>query len=225
MRLASNRRPDLNRQSVDFGAGRSYRLDLHGFLDPPEQWDDDFARGMAAFLGIEELTAAHWDFIRYLRCKFIIDRTVPPLVLACAENRLRLARLEALFPPGYHRGACRIAGINHAVLFEQGKRPMRDRLAPLRRKYAMTPAGFLENFDEWDEQFARRVIAESGRKAQAEHWRVLRYLRKQFKDHGLVPTAAKACRACRMSLKRLHELFPEGYRRGACRTAGLPFFC
>lgn len=31
---------------------RAYVLDQHGFLDPPEQWDEAFADGMAARVGI-----------------------------------------------------------------------------------------------------------------------------------------------------------------------------
>ena len=32
--------------SVTFG-DRTYRLDVHGYLDPPDQWDEAFAEGMA----------------------------------------------------------------------------------------------------------------------------------------------------------------------------------
>ena len=64
--------------------GKSYTLDDYGFLDPPEQWDEDFAEGMAETLDIfGGLTQKHWDFIRYLRGKFIEEKTVPVVVLAC----------------------------------------------------------------------------------------------------------------------------------------------
>jgi len=36
---------------VHFG-NRIYTLDERGFLDPPEQWDEGFAEGMARLLGI-----------------------------------------------------------------------------------------------------------------------------------------------------------------------------
>ena len=34
--------------TVSFG-GRTYTLDAHGFLDPPEQWDEAFAEGLGGF--------------------------------------------------------------------------------------------------------------------------------------------------------------------------------
>ncbi len=86
--------------------GRSYTLDDHGFLDPPEQWDEAFAEGMARVQGIRGgLSERHWEFIRYLRGQFLDEETVPVLVMACAENRMHLSELRALFPTGYHRGA------------------------------------------------------------------------------------------------------------------------
>ena len=87
----------------------AYLLDDHGFLDPPEQWDEDFAEGMAKMVGIRSgLTDRHWEFIHYLRHKFLEENTVPVLVMACADQRMRLSELRSLFPTGYHRGACKI---------------------------------------------------------------------------------------------------------------------
>ena len=64
--------------------GKSYTLDQFGFLDPPEQWDEQFAGGMARLQGIYDgLTPAHWDFINYIRRKFLVDKTIPLLVVAC----------------------------------------------------------------------------------------------------------------------------------------------
>ena len=37
--------------TVEF-RGKTYTLDKYGFLDPPEQWDEDFAQGMARMEGI-----------------------------------------------------------------------------------------------------------------------------------------------------------------------------
>ncbi|MBW2455613.1 MAG: TusE/DsrC/DsvC family sulfur relay protein, partial [Deltaproteobacteria bacterium] len=99
-------------RTVTFAGNRTYSLDAKGFLDPPDQWDDAFSEGMARQESIHGgLTEAHWSFIHYLRGKFLNDKTVPLLVHACADNKLRLGRLKSLFPTGYHRGACRIAGI------------------------------------------------------------------------------------------------------------------
>ncbi|MFC1587967.1 TusE/DsrC/DsvC family sulfur relay protein [Planctomycetota bacterium] len=98
-------------KTVSFG-DKTYMLDQFGFLDPPEQWDKDFANGMARLQGIYEgLTEEHWDFISYIREKVLTEKTLPLLVMACAENKLPLGKLKSLFPTGYFRGACRIAGL------------------------------------------------------------------------------------------------------------------
>jgi len=60
----------------------------------------------------------HWSFIRYLRKKFLEEKTVPVVVLACADNDLRLSEFKLLFPTGYHRGACKIAGINYDFMYK-----------------------------------------------------------------------------------------------------------
>ena len=56
-------------------AGKEYTLDDQGFLDPPDQWDERFAEGMAKTLGIRELGERHWHVIRYLRGKFVDEQT------------------------------------------------------------------------------------------------------------------------------------------------------
>src|SRR4030067_886298 len=40
--------------------GRTWQLDDHGFLDPPEQWDEDYEEGMARIVGLNSRpTARH----------------------------------------------------------------------------------------------------------------------------------------------------------------------
>ncbi|MHC5036915.1 MAG: TusE/DsrC/DsvC family sulfur relay protein [Planctomycetota bacterium] len=100
--------------------GSLYRLDNRGFLDPPGQWDETFAEGMARETGIQGgLTPEHWRFIQYLRKAFLLERTVPAIFHACAENKMRLDRFRSLFPAGYLRGACRIAGVNYASIADR----------------------------------------------------------------------------------------------------------
>jgi tRNA 2-thiouridine synthesizing protein E len=76
----------MNRKTVLFNK-KEYRLDNHGFLDPPDQWDEDFAEGMATKQGIYGgLTEEHWKLIRYVREKFLAEGSVPVVVIACADN-------------------------------------------------------------------------------------------------------------------------------------------
>ena len=211
--------------SVRFG-DKEYTLDAHGFLYPPEQWDETFAEGMAVRLGIYDgLTKEHWDFIRYLRKKFIEEKTVPLVVYACADSRLRLSRLVFLFPTGYHRGACKIAGINYQFMFDCNPWITYESYSVLKSEYRLTDAGFLESFDQWDKRFAQIVASECRLPAglTEKHWKIIGYLRDYFERKKNIPTVFEACKENIMGLSELRELFPGGYRRGACRIAGLPF--
>jgi tRNA 2-thiouridine synthesizing protein E len=106
----------LKRVSIRLN-GRLYRLDDRGFLNPPGQWDENFAEGLAERLQLPGgLTEEHWAFLRYLRDVFHREGTVPAVFHACADNRLPLRRFRALFPEGYLRGACRMAGVNFAAI-------------------------------------------------------------------------------------------------------------
>ena len=208
-------------------SGKTYSLDAHGFLSPPEQWDENFAEGMAETLGIYGgLTKEHWDFINYLRRKFIDEETVPVVVVACADNKLRLREFRYLFPTGYHRGACRIAGINYEFMWKTNYWLTYETSPMLREDYRMSPLGFLENHMDWDERFAELIVREwkLPRGLTDKHRGIIEYLRNYYEETENIPTIFELCKVKNLSLEQLRKLFPEGYRRGACRIAGLPFF-
>jgi tRNA 2-thiouridine synthesizing protein E len=212
--------------SIEFGTGRTYTLDRHGFLEPPEQWDEEFAEGMARESGIYEgLTAEHWDFIHYLRRRFIEDRTVPVVIQACSENNLRLSVLNSLFPTGYHRGACRIAGINYAFMAGSNIWLTFEMRRSIREEFELDAAGFLEDFDTWSERFAHLVIHEWNLPGGLtdRHREIVSYLRERYREDGRIPTLMQTHRDMDLELDELARLFPAGYRRGACRLSGLPF--
>lgn len=214
-------------KTVTLGEGRVYTLDRHGFLDPPEQWDEAFAEGMAGKLGISgSLTEEHWSLIRYLRRKFIEERTVPVVVYACVENDLRLGKLRALFPTGYHRGACRMAGINYDFMYTHNIWLTHETYRALGSEHRLTPMGFLEDSERWSDRFAQHIASEWNLPGglTEKHWEVIQFLRDFYGRTRNIPTVFEACRATRIDLDELREHFPDGYRRGACRIAGLPFF-
>jgi len=212
---------------VSFGGGKSYALDTQGFLDPSGQWDEAFAKGMAVKQGIYNgLTDEHWRIIRYLRKKFLEEKTVPFTVIACMDNKIRLGTLRRLFPTGFHRGACRIAGINYKFICEVNFLLTYESDVAPASVHELTPAGFLRDFEKWDKRFAGLVAREwdlpDG--LTERHWGFIEYLRDRYADTGSVPTVYEACNSNSLELGELKQLFPEGYRRGACRIAGLPFF-
>lgn len=217
-------RAESSRGTVRF-EGRSYTLDDYGFLDPPDQWDETFARGIAAELGIHTgLTDEHWKVVRYIRAKFLDEESVPLVVIACMDNGLKLSRMRHLFPTGYHRGACRIAGINFSFLSADNFWHAVETYRTPMSNYRVTELGFLEEFDDWDERFAWLVGREWGLEESLSERRreVLLHLRARYAELGTIPTVYDTCKATSMTLEELRELFPRGYRRGACRMAGLP---
>lgn len=213
-------------QTISFEASKEYTLDEFGYLDPPDQWDRPFAEGMAKTLGVfGGLTDEHWSFIRYLREKFEKEKTVPLLVFACLDNGLRLNRLKYLFPTGYHRGACKIAGINYAFIVRESFLHTMESYSTLETDLGIDDLGFLKDFRRWDERFVH-VVADEWDLPDGlteKHWQVIRYLRDHYTATGNVPTVFETCKANELGLAELRRLFPAGYRRGACRAAGLPF--
>ncbi|MHC4777389.1 MAG: TusE/DsrC/DsvC family sulfur relay protein [Planctomycetota bacterium] len=205
---------------------REYGLDPYGFLETPDQWDENFAQGMAAHLGLQGgLTGEHWRLLYYLRKKYLEERTVPLVYEACKANRLKLKRLRGLFPTGYFRGACKIAGINFAFMLKKARWLTFETSPGVKEEHQVTENGFLANFDKWNERFVHRLARdwELPQGLTEKHWDVLRYLREHYQKTRSIPTIFKACRAMDMDLRELEDLFPQGYRRGACRAAGLPF--
>ena len=214
-------------KTLTFGKGKTYSLDQYGFLDDPKQWDEHFAIGMAQLQGIHDgLTKEHWGFIFYVREKFMKEKTLPLLVVACADNHLRLGKLKKLFPTGYFRGACRIAGLSHAFVCDVNIWHSYETAPRLKPEYEISPQGFLEDFHQWNENFANLVSAEWGLAGglTSKHWEVIEFLRNYHQITDNIPTVYEVCQAHGLDLDDLKELFPGGYRRGACRIAGLPFF-
>jgi tRNA 2-thiouridine synthesizing protein E len=182
---------------------------------------------MAGKLGIHGgLTEDHWKFIQYLRDKFLNEKTVPVVVLACADNNLRLGELRALFPTGYHRGACKIAGINFAFMVDTNIWLTYETAPAVEAEHKVNDLGFLKDFETWNERFSHWVVRnwELSEGLTEKHWDIIRYMRDFYDTAGSIPSIYEVCKTNNISLDDLGKLFPAGYRRGLCRAAGLPFF-
>jgi len=110
----------------------SYPLDRRGFLADPGVWDLDFAAAMARQLGMDgELTLLHLKVILFVRRFFVRRGDVARIFETCRGCSLSLSTLRGLFPCGYQRGVCRLAGVpydvidrcHHALTFETDHRP------------------------------------------------------------------------------------------------------
>ena len=215
--------------TLEAGKGTSYRVDDHGFLVRPEEWNEDFAVATAPAVGITGgLTEEHWKAIRFVRSAFEQLGQVPLVYVTCVNSRLRTRDLKRLFPSGYHRGVCRLAGVSYRTgLYNYwlDKDVLAAERPTAERHYRVDALGFLVDPTEWDESFARNKAAElkMSEGLTDRHWAVIRYLRDAFAATGTLPTVIATCEDNGLEIEDLERLFPDGYHRGAVKLAGLRF--
>jgi tRNA 2-thiouridine synthesizing protein E len=90
---------------------RVFEVDGDGFLAQPEIWDENVARLIAKYDGIEDMNDKHWAIVRIIRSNFEEKGMAPMIRTICKETGLRLREIYELFPLGPARGACRVAGL------------------------------------------------------------------------------------------------------------------
>jgi len=207
--------------------GVDYIVDELGFLVNPETWDDNFAKGMAQELKMPELTDEHWKVIRYIRSVFERTKECPLIYTTCRANGLSLKDLRNLFPTGYQRGACKLAGIG----YQQGEfayyywdNTASQKQGQIKEKTYLTDVrGFLTDYTQWDEYWAISKSKEMKMREELnqEHWKIIHYLREQFVANRTIPTVFDLSDRFDIDLEELERLFPDGYHRGAVKLAGL----
>ena len=99
-------------------------VDAEGYLVEPLDWTEELAGEFARQEKIQ-LSADHWDAIRFMR-KFFDEHQVAPdarFVIKHLMERLGPTarnRLFELFPYGYVKQACRIAGMKRPRAWSTG---------------------------------------------------------------------------------------------------------
>ena len=101
--------------------------DAEGYLFDPEDWDEAVARKLAAEEGIE-LGEAYWPIINFMRDYWTENRIAPDVrhVVDYLAKQLGLdkkgakERLFRLFPYGYVKQACKIAGMQRPRVWSTG---------------------------------------------------------------------------------------------------------
>lgn len=208
---------------------KTYALDDDGSLIDPMQWDEDFAEAMAPRLGIPDgLTPSHWNVLKFIRKTYIETGTCPIIHKTCKLHKLGIKDMERLFPSGYQRGACKLAGVSFmangvCAPFTPTLKIAASRVALEKRVYRVNVQGFLIDPKEWDEDYATCKAGElliQGALTD-RHWEIIRYLRSEFEKKGEVPTVYSTCAAVGIDIDELAQLFPSGYHRGAVKIAGL----
>ncbi len=102
-------------------------LDIEGYLVDPEEWNEDIARRMAAAEGLE-LTDEYWAIIRFMRDYWSEHKVIPDVRHVVAfmteqfgyDKKMAKKRLFKLFPYGYVKQACKIAGMQRPRAWSTG---------------------------------------------------------------------------------------------------------
>jgi TusE/DsrC/DsvC family sulfur relay protein len=82
--------------------------------------------------------------------------------------------------------------------------------------------GFLTEFDEWNEDLAKTLAANIGVDLTGEHWKVIRFLREDYKQQGETATIRRVSTVGGVPTKSLFELFPKKPAKKMAYIAGLP---
>lgn len=92
-----------------------------------------------------------------------------------------------------------------------------------------TEQGFLLNPADWNENVAQQLAALNNIKLSAEHWEIILFIRRYYQQFKHLPNArvftkaiAKELGVAKGNSRYLHQLFPDGPLKYACKLAGLP---
>jgi len=213
--------------TVTFG-DKTYQVDTsYEFISDSGEWDENFARGMAPKCGIiSGLSEDHWKVIYFIRDFQKKTGRCPLVYEACRMNRLHLQEVKKLFPSGYLRGACKLAGVTYkqGYLEQSWAEDLAERTtSPAPGKtYEIDVRGFLVNPYQWDREFAvHRAHELNMPKLTDRHWQVISFLRERFEKDNMVPTVYETCESLGIEVEELESLFPAGYHRGAVKVSGL----
>lgn len=87
--------------------------------------------------------------------------------------------------------------------------------------------GYLTDPEAWTESFADYTAREEGIELTDEHWALIRWIRAEEADHGVMPDARFAMKFLggaagkQAGREALFKLFPYGYVKQAIKIAGM----
>lgn len=206
---------------------KEYQLDSFGFLANVDDWDENFAKEMAMSLEIPDgLTDNHLKVINYIREIFKRDNTCPTVYDTMEHFNFHIGEFRNLFPIGYQRGACKLAGISYDkgyLTLHSLRKGQKEYVSEESKAYRINSKGYLIDWTEWDEEFALNTADElkMPNLLTDKHWEIIKYLRNQFEKEKTVPNIYQLCDDNSITLDELKELFPDGYHRGTVKIAGL----
>jgi tRNA 2-thiouridine synthesizing protein E len=90
------------------------------------------------------------------------------------------------------------------------------------REIQVNDEGFLTQYDEWDEELAEVLAKNIDIDLTDEHWKVIRFLREDFKHQGETPTTRRVQTVGGVPTKEQFQLFPKKPAKKMAYIAGLP---
>jgi TusE/DsrC/DsvC family sulfur relay protein len=101
----------MNMSNTAILADVTVDLDDDDFFADPEQWTEAMVPELAGREGIDDLTDAHWQVIRFMRSEYESKGTGPTVRILGKTSGVSIKELYRLFPNGPAKVAARIAGI------------------------------------------------------------------------------------------------------------------
>ncbi|GAB4266182.1 MAG: TusE/DsrC/DsvC family sulfur relay protein [Methylomicrobium sp.] len=93
----------------------------------------------------------------------------------------------------------------------------------------LTEQGFLVDMTEWNEHVAGELAQQNAIELTEAHWEIIRFIRNYYHQFKHLPNARVFIKAIANQLGKekgnsryLHQLFPDGPLKYACKLAGLP---
>lgn len=85
------------------------------------------------------------------------------------------------------------------------------------REILTDPEGYIQDMDEWSEDFARALAREEGLALTDEHWEVIRFIRNHYFKHGVQAQVRDMIKHFKVEWgpergnnHHLHDIFPKG---------------
>jgi TusE/DsrC/DsvC family sulfur relay protein len=82
--------------------------------------------------------------------------------------------------------------------------------------------GFLTEYNEWDDDLGKVLAANIGVDLTDEHWKVIHFLRDDYKTQGETATLRRVTTVSGVPTKELFVLFPKKPAKKMAYIAGLP---
>lgn len=92
-------------------AGKTIHFDEQGFMNDATEWNTAVAEVLAAEIGIENLTEAHWQVINFCRDDYSANGEAPTLRRITKTGGIPTKTLYQLFPKGPAKKVAYVSGL------------------------------------------------------------------------------------------------------------------